>query len=109
LRADDEPPSPEMQRYIAAEGLSFAMASPAHYRRAMAAAGFRDIEIRDRNAWYASTARKELAALAGPLRQRLVELVGEAEANRQPLVWQPMLVVLDGGELRPTHLYCIKG
>jgi phosphoethanolamine N-methyltransferase len=108
LRADDEPPSPAMQRYIAAEGLSFAMASQAHYRRAMAEAGFHDIEIRDRNAWYRETARTELAALAGPLRNRLIELVGEAEADRQTQVWETMLVVLDQGELRPTHLYGTK-
>ena len=108
LRGDDAAPSPEMERYVQAEGLSFAMASPARYRRAMAAAGFRDIDIRDRNAWYATRAREELAALAGPLRERLIELVGEAEADRQTMVWQTMLVVLDKGELRPTHLYGLK-
>ncbi|HEX4570192.1 MAG TPA: methyltransferase domain-containing protein [Dongiaceae bacterium] len=108
LRADDGPPSPAMERYIESEGLSFAMASPARYRRAMAAAGFRDIEIRDRNAWYAARAREELAALAGPLRPRLVKLVGEGEADRQTRVWENMLVVLDKGELRPTHLHGLK-
>ena len=105
LRQDDNPPSPEMERYIAAEGLSFAMASPARYRRALALAGFGSIEIADRNAWYAGLAREELAGLAGPLRGRLVELVGESEAERQTRVWQTMLAVLDKGELRPTHLH----
>jgi SAM-dependent methyltransferase len=108
LRVDDEPASPAMARYIESEGLSFAMASPARYRRAMAEAGFGDIEIRDRNAWYAGRAREELAALAGPLRRRLIELVGESEADRQTRVWETMLVVLDKGELRPTHLYGAK-
>ena len=108
LSGDDGPPSPAMQRYVAAEGLSFAMASPVRYRRAMEAAGFRDIEIRDRNAWYAATAREELAAIAGPHRARLIELVGQNEADRQTLVWETMLVVLDRGELRPTHLYGMK-
>ncbi len=105
LRRDDRPPSPEMERYIAAEGLSFAMASAERYRRALEAAGFRQVETRDRNAWYAARAREELAALSGPLRGRLFELVGEAEAERQILVWRRMLVVLETGELRPTHLY----
>ena len=40
-----------------------------------------------------------------PLRGRLVELVGESEAERQIRVWQTMLAVLDKGELRPTHLH----
>jgi len=108
MRIDDQPASVAMARYIESEGLSFAMASPVRYRRAMAEAGFGDIEIRDRNAWYAGKAREELAALAGPLRRRLVELVGESEADRQTRVWETMLVVLDQGELRPTHLYGAK-
>ena len=36
----DGEPSPEMKAYIAAEGLSFAMASPARYAQAMRRAGF---------------------------------------------------------------------
>ena len=108
LRGNDDPPSPAMERYIAAEGLSFAMASPRRYRRALARVGLGAIEIRDRNAWYAARAREELAAITGPLRSRLVELVGEAEAGREVGVWECMLPVLDSGELRPTHLYAEK-
>jgi len=104
LRVDDGPPSIAMQNYIALEGLSFAMASPDRYRRAMMAAGFTDIEIRDRNAWYAATARAELAQITGPLHHRLVAIVGADETHRQTQVWEAMLVVLDRGELRPTHL-----
>lgn len=105
LRGDDAAPSEEMRRYIEAEGLSFAMASPDRYRRAMEQAGFRNLAVVDRNDWYRRTAREELAALQGPLRRRLVELVGKREADRQTRVWETMLVVLDKGELRPTHLY----
>jgi SAM-dependent methyltransferase len=104
LRIDEAPPSEAMHRYIEAEGLSFAMASAPRYRKAMAAAGFTGIEIADRNAWYADVARAELQAIGGPLHRRLVELVGEAETERQTQVWQRMLKVLDSGELRPTHL-----
>jgi len=104
LRADDAQPSAEMRGYIESEGLSFAMASPKRYREAMAAAGFDQIAVIDRNTWYAKTARAELAAIGGPLSARLLELVGEAETARQTQVWQRMLVVLDSGELRPTHL-----
>ena len=105
LRVDDHSPSPAMERYVASEGLSFAMASPARYRRAMEGAGFRAIDIRDRNAWYAALARKELAAITGPLRAKLVELVGEEETEREAYIWSCMMPVLESGELRPTHLY----
>jgi SAM-dependent methyltransferase len=105
LRVDDNPPSAAMERYIASEGLSFAMASPELYHRAMGLAGFHAIEIRDRNVWYAEQARSELAAISGPLRARLVEIVGEEEADREAYVWSCMIPVLESGELRPTHLY----
>ena len=104
LRGDDKPASAEMQRYVGLEGLSFAMASPKRYEVAMQAAGFVDIEIRDRNGWYLTTARHELAQIEGPLKQRLMELVGTSESERQTKVWRAMIVVLESGELRPTHL-----
>ncbi|TIP35300.1 MAG: methyltransferase domain-containing protein, partial [Mesorhizobium sp.] len=63
----DGEPSPEMKVYIAAEGLSFAMASPARYAEAMRRAGFTDITIRDRNPWYREVAREELSRLKGAL------------------------------------------
>jgi phosphoethanolamine N-methyltransferase len=104
LRGDDEMASAEMCRYVELEGLSFAMASPRRYEKAMAAAGFQAIEIGDRNGWYLQTASNELAQIQGPLQQRLVDLVGGSETARQTAVWQAMLVVLKSGELRPTHL-----
>ena len=104
LRGDDNPASAAMQLYVELEGLSFAMASPQRYEKAMAAAGFQAIEVRDRNAWYLETARKELAQIQGPLQQKLLDLVGAAECDRQTKVWQAMIVVLETGELRPTHL-----
>lgn len=104
LRVDDRPPSAEMASYIESEGLSFAMASAERYRSAMTLAGFADIGIDDRNAWYARTARTELAAIDGPLKAKLLALVGEGETRREREVWRRMLVVLDSGELRPTHL-----
>jgi ubiquinone/menaquinone biosynthesis C-methylase UbiE len=104
LRGDDAPPSDEMRRYIEAEGLSFAMGSPQQYRCAMNLAGFAEITMVDRNAWYARTARAELAAINGPLHRRLIDGAGRVEATRLAQVWERMLVVLDSGELRPIHL-----
>lgn len=104
MRADDQPPSPEMAYYIEMEGLSFGMASPALYRQALEDAGFEDIELRDRNAWYRQTARQEHESLKGPLYQRLVDLLGQAESDHYIEVWRAMCVVLDKGELRPGHV-----
>jgi ubiquinone/menaquinone biosynthesis C-methylase UbiE len=104
LIAHDGELSPEMKAYIAAEGLSFAMASPARYARAMEQAGFRDVSIRDRNPWYREVAREELRRLNGPLGARAAEAVGEAYVAKNIRTWEAMQKVLDSGEHRPTHL-----
>ncbi len=100
----DGDPSPEMKAYVAAEGLSFAMASPARYAEAMRRAGLIDITVRDRNPWYREVAREELARLKGPLYRQAAEAVGAAYVDKNIRTWEAMQKVLDSGEHRPTHL-----
>ncbi len=95
----DEPFSEEMAYYVKTDGLGFNMASPARYRDAMAAAGFEDIRLTDRNAWYRQLVEKEHAALSGSLYQRLVELLGQEFADHEVEVWRALKVVVDSGEL----------
>ncbi|PBC06131.1 class I SAM-dependent methyltransferase [Mesorhizobium sp. WSM3860] len=100
----DGEPSADMKAYLAAEDLSFAMASPARYAEAMRCAGFRDISVRDRNAWYREVAREELERLKGPLYQAVAAAVGAAYVDKNIWTWEAMQKVLDSGEHRPTHL-----
>ncbi len=100
----DGEPSPQMKAYVAAEGLSFAMASPARYAQAMRRAGFVAIETRDRNPWYREVARGELARLKGPLYDHVAKAVGAAYVDKNIKTWEAMQKVLDSGEHRPTHL-----
>jgi phosphoethanolamine N-methyltransferase len=104
LRGGDGPLSPEMKRYVESEGLSFGMASPERYRQALARAGFTEIRLADRNPWYREVARRELAALEGELGERMAAAVGAEMRDKNLAVWRNMLVVLDSGEHRPTHL-----
>jgi phosphoethanolamine N-methyltransferase len=100
----DGEPSDDMKAYIAAEGLSFAMASPARYRAAMERAGFRDVASVDRNPWYRDVARGELERLKGPMFERVSNAVGEDYVRKNIKTWEAMQKVLDSGEHRPTHL-----
>ncbi len=103
MRRDEEAPSAEMRSYMDAEGLSFRMRSPPHYAEALRAAGFEDVVLRDRNAWYAELSRRELEALRGPLFEELCSLAGRAETERNVVVWERLCVVTASGELRPGH------
>ncbi len=101
-------PSPKMQAYIEAEGLDFGLASAAVYEAALGAAGFVDIRIADRNPWYRQEARRERDNLKGTLYAGLESAVGKEFLEHQIDVWEKMIVVLDRGELRPTHLRARK-
>ena len=104
LIGHDDDPSPEMRDYMAAEGLSFVMASPRRYVAAMQGAGFVDVAETNRNPWYREVARGELERMEGPLYARAVDAVGEDHVKWNIDIWRKMLVVLDSGEHRPTHL-----
>lgn len=104
LIGHDGPPSPEMAAYIAAEGLDFGMASPTKYRDAMERAGFVDISIASRNAWYAERATEELALMQGPMYGDGVTRLGKEFVDHNIGIWSAMLPVLRTGEHCPTHL-----
>jgi ubiquinone/menaquinone biosynthesis C-methylase UbiE len=108
LISHDGEPSPEMADYIAKEALDFGMASPRRYQRALQAAGFVDISLRNRNEWYREVARKELALLEGAGRARFETLIGAAQVARQITTWRAMTIVLDSGEHCPHHFRARK-
>lgn len=108
MRVDESPPSPLMLDYMAAEGLSFRMGSLPRYGAALAAAGFEQVELRDRNDWYRATVRAELEQMRGPLRPTLEAAVGAAETARNVALWEKLCAVVASGELRPGHFRARK-
>lgn len=108
LISHDDTPSAEMQAYIAAEGLSFGMASPKRYAEAMNKAGFTDIRTESRNGWYREEAARELKRLSGDLYDQAVALTDKAFVDKNITTWTAMQKVLDSGEHCPTHLRATK-
>ena len=104
LAGYDGEPSSEMQRYIEAEGLPFGFASASTYQDALKSAGFIDVQMRDRNAWYCDIAIEERGRLAGSLYESLGSTAGKAFLDHEIDVWDKMIVALERGDLRPTHL-----
>ncbi len=100
--------SNEMQRYIELEDLGFGMGNQQQYNGALAQAGFAEIKFTDRNTWYCPIAINEHKRLSGELYDKLVSLVGKALADHEIETWAAMVVVLEKGELRPTHWQASK-
>jgi SAM-dependent methyltransferase len=104
LRGGSGPYSPEMMEFFRLEGIAYNMASLEESAAALRKAGFVDVEVRDRNAWYLGLAERELASLAGPMRPLIVERIGTAKAEHFIANWRQLVLVVRRGELRPGHL-----
>ncbi|MEJ1994144.1 MAG: methyltransferase domain-containing protein [Limibacillus sp.] len=108
LISHDGEPSPEMKYYVKMEELSFGMASPARYEKALAAAGFTEVALKNRNPWYREVARREREAIAGELYDAACKAAGKAVVDKNIGTWDAMLVVLESGEHCPHHLRARK-
>ena len=95
--------SREMEHYIELEDLGFGMGHQREYAEAMEKSGFSGIRFRDRNEWYRPIAREEVRRLSGELYDQLVSRVGKELVDHEIRVWEALVVVLERGELRPTH------
>jgi len=104
LRGGEGKYSPEMLEYFRLEGIAYNMASPAQSARALREAGFAEVALRDRNAWYLDLAQREVAAMEGPWQPIITRQIGPARARHFIDNWRQLVVVLRRGELRPCHL-----
>lgn len=104
LAGYDNEPSAEMQAYLVAEGLDFGLATAEIYQQALTAAGFINLDIVDRNDWYRQHAQHERERLEGALYEGLVAETGTEFVDHEIEVWEKMIVALEQGQLRPTHL-----
>jgi len=108
LRGGTGPYSPEMVEYFRLEGIAYNMATREESVAALEAAGFVDVEIRDRHDWYLGLAQRELAAMSGPLKDVIVERIGLSRAQHFIDNWRQLVRVLERGELRPGHLKAVR-
>ncbi len=108
LIGHDGEPSEQMAEYIKSEGLDFGMASPSRYKDALESAGFVDIRIESRNAWYRDEARRELERMKGPWRAGAEAELGAEFVAHNIEIWERMVPVLASGEHCPTHLHARK-
>ncbi len=96
--------SATMREFCKVIGLTFNLETPDITHRALNKAGFVEVALRDRHAWYQDEVHRESSLIRGSLKSKAMELLG-AEAYEHWLdVRGKEDIVLDKGELRPTHL-----
>jgi len=104
LMSHDGEPSPDMRVYLKSEDLGFGMASPMAYADALEQAGFVDVVLTNRNAWYCDQAKRELALLQGELHAQAVAELGHELVDHNISTWGLMIKVLETGEHCPHHV-----
>jgi len=108
LRGGTQSYSAEMMEFFRLEGIAYNMATLEQSATALRDAGFVEVEVRDRHAWYLELAQRELKAMEGALRPLIVGRIGAQRAQHFIDNWRQLVVVLKRGELRPGHLKAIR-
>ena len=100
----DEPYTEEMRNWLKASGLDLAMTSIENDRSLLASAGFLEVDVIDRNEWFASFSKRLAEDLRGPEHSRLVDALGAEAAEDWIGKAEARAVISAQGQLRPGHL-----
>jgi phosphoethanolamine N-methyltransferase len=103
LRGGSGEPSPVAAQWLELVHLDLRLRNLDETRAALESAGFRDVSMNDRNAWYREEVKAELASLDGDRLDGLAERIGREQAEYRLKNSQLKQKVIDEGFLRPTH------
>ena len=91
--------SDDMLKWFELEDLTYALDTLESYGQQFAAAGFNDVVMTNASDWYRAEARREYELIKGELYERMVELLGQADADHFVENWQYLAIVCESGEL----------
>lgn len=103
LKPEGEEYSEDMLYWFKVEGLTYALETLASYAQQLENVGFVDVASEDASQWYRKEARREYDLIKGELYPRMVELLGQADADHFVEDWRAMVVVIDKGEMRQGY------
>lgn len=95
--------SDDMHYWFKMEGLTYALETLDRYGAMLEECGFVDVRIEDASDWYRRKAREEYALIKGELYPRMVELLGQADADHFVENWRALVVVCEAGEMRQGY------
>jgi phosphoethanolamine N-methyltransferase len=91
--------SEDMLYWFKMERITYSMKTFAEYEAMLRDAGFVDIELTDRSDWYRQRVQEEYAQIKSDLYPRMLEVLGEQEANHFVENWRSMVVVCVNGDV----------
>ncbi len=102
----NQPFSPEMESWLEreAQDVTFHITTLESTASVLPNVGFTNVTSVDRNDWYSTYTREELARLSGPLRDKFVTRFGEQETQYWIDGIRKRMEVVDQGHLRPGHV-----
>lgn len=99
----DAPLSDDMRYWFKMEGLTYSLETLPEYEQKLANCGFINVTVEDASGWYRAEARREHELMEGKLYDRMVELLGQDDADHFVENWRAMIVVCDKGEMRQGY------
>ena len=103
LKPDGDEYSDDMLYWFKVEGLTYALETLESYAQIFKNVGFNEVASEDASDWYREQAHREYDLLKGGLYPRMVELLGQADADHFVENWRAMVVVIDKGEMRQGY------
>ena len=97
------PLSDDMLYFFEMEGLTYNMVTLEEMAAIVEGGGFSQVTSEDATEWYRRQARKEYDLMRGDGFDRVVNLIGKADADHLVEDWRSMVVVIDKGELRQGY------
>jgi phosphoethanolamine N-methyltransferase len=95
--------SDDMLYWFKLEGITYGLETLDDYAQHIRDAGFVQVSATDASDWYRRAARREYALIQGELYPRMVELLGQADADHFVENWRMLVVVIDKGEMRQGY------
>jgi len=95
--------SEDMQRWIELEELTYDFKTLEEYDGLLSVAGFGEVEVTDASGWYRAEARREYELIRGDLYPKMVDLLGQRDADHFVEDWRAMVIVVESGEMRQGY------
>ncbi len=95
--------SDDMLYWFKLEELTYDMQTLEQYGAFLRGAGFDEVSTTDASQWYRAEVRREYELIQGELYPRMVELLGQEDADHFVENWRAGVIVCESGEMRQGY------